>query len=416
MKKISRLIKSSLCLVLVVALVSGTVPALGQDISTWRFVRALRADMQYSPVFGGSDISDSDTYFEINDFDVETDEYPSVVIDAGASYSIFPAPELDDTGGSSDISDEMECTLYPYECYDYEYTMDEPLDNNDELKDDDCIDDCPFVTDEMDNVPCENNYNDLDCVSDNDCAVDEDTPYNDIELEYGSTSSNDEDKACDEYYESDSNDLCDDDNLDDIEDELPGDIDNEVNPDTGSQFPGAGTIYEPFVLYTLYDLMYVRNAIYDGVLIQNVPAHTAAYVLGNNIYASDDFSFFGIGTADFPFMGQFDGAGFYIMLDIFAPWQDYIGLFGHTSGAVIQNLVLMGSVEGASNVGAVVGHAQNSTRIVNVTSYAEVTAHAHFAGGIAGRLENSSIQNANVRGNVYGGGACRRDSWACAWP
>ena len=114
-----------------------------------------------------------------------------------------------------------------------------------------------------------------------------------------------------------------------------------------------------------------------------------------------------IGTNADPFTGKFDGMFHEIKNMTVASGNatDYAGLFGNTSGAEIANVGIRdANMSTLDYGGAVVGKADNSTRVFNV--YNEVTGTApaatkmigastsHEAGGLVGRLEASSLDNA----------------------
>ena len=80
-----------------------------------------------------------------------------------------------------------------------------------------------------------------------------------------------------------------------------------------------------------------------------------------------------IGTNTAVFSGFFDGNNKTLSGININKAGDYVGLFGYTSGATIQNLTISGAVKGSKYVGGVVGYALNTT-IYNVTNNATVTA------------------------------------------
>ena len=80
-----------------------------------------------------------------------------------------------------------------------------------------------------------------------------------------------------------------------------------------------------------------------------------------------------IGTNTAVFSGFFDGNNKTLSGIDIDKAGSYVGLFGYTSGATIQNLTISGSVKGSKYVGGVVGYALNTT-IYNVTNNATVTA------------------------------------------
>ncbi|UZE44661.1 filamentous hemagglutinin N-terminal domain-containing protein [Selenomonas sputigena] len=114
-----------------------------------------------------------------------------------------------------------------------------------------------------------------------------------------------------------------------------------------------------------------------------------------------------IGTNTDPFTGKFDGMFHEIknMTVASGDATDYAGLFGNASGAEIANVGIRdANLSTLDYGGAVVGKAENSTHIFNV--YNEVSsatpaatkeiggASPHEAGGLVGRLDASSLDNA----------------------
>lgn len=121
-----------------------------------------------------------------------------------------------------------------------------------------------------------------------------------------------------------------------------------------------------------------------------------------------------IGTPERPFKGVFDGGGHIIKNlrsdDIYGTAN--VGLFGCVEGASIGNLFLQNiSMSGTDNVGVVVGSGRNS-QLHDILIYDAVStsgetfycaqASAGSAGGLAGRLENSTVDNCYVYGKVRG--------------
>ena len=130
------------------------------------------------------------------------------------------------------------------------------------------------------------------------------------------------------------------------------------------------------------------------------------YALRNSIDATgtEQGGFTAIGfydnQLDNAFKGKFDGIDYNIFgLNIDGNTKDYVGLFGVTDGAVINNVTLVGgSISGGSDVGAIVGYANNTT-ISNVVNSASVTGEAEV-GGIVGTAINSTITNAVNTGKI----------------
>jgi filamentous hemagglutinin family protein len=140
------------------------------------------------------------------------------------------------------------------------------------------------------------------------------------------------------------------------------------------------------------------------------------YVLANNIDASGtkywngDAGFVPIGTYSVAFSGSFDGGGHTIDgLVINRPAEDYIGLFGHSTG-VISNVGLTGgSAAGWFYVGGLVGW--NTGTVTNSYSTRAVTGRTWIGGlvgGTGGTVKNSystgAVTGSSDSGNLYVGG------------
>ena len=165
------------------------------------------------------------------------------------------------------------------------------------------------------------------------------------------------------------------------------------------------------------------------------------YVLGADINAATTsgwnagLGFNPIGTQGNEFKGKFDGLNHTISnLNINRANQYYVGLFGATNNATIQNIGLIqanvrgswgvgaligeanstntsnafstGQVNGFRLVGGLVGFNQNQSNILSSYSNAQVTATNSFAGGLSGANENSSrIENSYATGAVQAQGS-----------
>ncbi|WP_180042336.1 MBG domain-containing protein [Acinetobacter sp. YH12218] len=135
---------------------------------------------------------------------------------------------------------------------------------------------------------------------------------------------------------------------------------------------------------------------------------TDNYVLGADIDATATSGwnagqgFSPIGTLVDEFKGKFDGLNHTISnLYINRPSQSYIGLFGYSNGATIQNVGIMGgSITGHSFVGGLVGRNYNNATIHSSYATAQVIANS-FAGGLTGANSSGSrIENSYATGDV----------------
>ena len=172
--------------------------------------------------------------------------------------------------------------------------------------------------------------------------------------------------------------------------------------------------------------VFAQITITNATELQNMNLDLAGdYVLGNDIDASSIPNFDPVGDFTTPFTGTFDGQGHTITgLTINRPGEDYVGLFGCASIAIIQNLHLVstsvtgndyvggimgsdfagnttncsnaGSVTGNGYVGGIVGDGNIVTNCHNASS---VTGHSEV-GGIAGR--GGSLTGCSNSGTIFG--------------
>lgn len=125
------------------------------------------------------------------------------------------------------------------------------------------------------------------------------------------------------------------------------------------------------------------------------------YALRNSIDGTQANDFTSIGNDTTAFTGKFDGIDYNIFnLDISG--ENNVGLFGKTDGATINNVTLVGgSITGTgSNVGAIVGSANNTT-LTNVVNSAAVSGVSNV-GGIVGSADGTTVENAINTGTIEG--------------
>lgn len=127
------------------------------------------------------------------------------------------------------------------------------------------------------------------------------------------------------------------------------------------------------------------------------------YALRNSIDGTQANNFTSIGNDTTAFTGKFDGID-YNIFNLNISGKDNVGLFGKTDGATISNVTLVGgSITGTgSNVGAIVGNANNTT-LTNVVNSAAVSGNSNV-GGIVGSATNSAIKDAINTGTINGSG------------
>ncbi len=121
--------------------------------------------------------------------------------------------------------------------------------------------------------------------------------------------------------------------------------------------------------------------------------------------------FVGIGTSTYPFAGTFDGGGHTVTLALSTSTSSgALGLFAYVNGAVIQNVVIAGTVKTVSNnngTGGLVGYVAGTggVTVENCINQANITG-ASYVGGLVGRSIAAAapvyISDSSNEGNVTG--------------
>ncbi len=170
---------------------------------------------------------------------------------------------------------------------------------------------------------------------------------------------------------------------------------------------GAGTQNNPFLITSVENLLWMSQT-----------ANQSAgryYQLKNSIDASSTSTwnngqgFSPIGTQAAMFRGIFNGNNYAITgLTIQRYTSNFVGFFGYCSQAILANLRLLDcNITGASDVGGLVGYADNCT-ISTVATSGMVTAYGNCAGGLAGEVYRSTVtyscSTASIVGNSGVGG------------
>lgn len=192
-----------------------------------------------------------------------------------------------------------------------------------------------------------------------------------------------------------------------------------------------GTAKEPLEINNEQDLVWIRDAInlgkgsFKGVDISN-GAPNIFFKLTKNLdlsvtYKNSSDFWTPFGTAEHPFMGNFDGDGKYVAnIEIVSennPYQ-HLGLFGYvqspeqTSGKAsitkIQNLSVYGTISTNNSqqfAGGIAGYAKNDVNFINCHSNVNLQGITHL-GGIVGFAEYSSggegfqIKNCTNNGKI----------------
>ena len=182
---------------------------------------------------------------------------------------------------------------------------------------------------------------------------------------------------------------------------ITSNVSAQVNwPPPSSNMLGNGTSGDPWQITTEYELEYLAIYVNAGNGSSTI---SVFYMLMNDLdYLNYTFksvlAWSPIGNNvgnDAIFKGNFDGNNKVISnLPIHRVSQDFIGLFGYIFGANIHNLgVETCDITGREFVGALVGHAENST-IENCYATGGVTG-TYPVGGLIGNIDNYTIIRKN---------------------
>lgn len=174
-----------------------------------------------------------------------------------------------------------------------------------------------------------------------------------------------------------------------------------------AQFSGSGTGTEsdPYLIYNQDQLAQVGNFLnQEGVVFELKKDLDLSTWIAEN---SPSQGWTPIGVESAPFKGVFKGNNHTISgVFINRPTIDYVGFFGSISGAAIRDVVFKATyITGKNRVGAFAGYAYNNSTINNVTitvtGNSGVTG-ASWVGGVAGRIESSTISNSSYTGKLNG--------------
>ena len=131
---------------------------------------------------------------------------------------------------------------------------------------------------------------------------------------------------------------------------------------------------------------------------------TDDYELGNNINCSGIANFEPVGGwgGAAAFTGTFDGKGYRITgLTVNRAADDYIGLFGETDGATIQNVTIEATITGDDNVGILAG-STNGGIFTDITVSGTVIGDTDVGGMLGETNDSEVITNCVSSGSVTG--------------
>ncbi|MBL7136328.1 MAG: T9SS type A sorting domain-containing protein [Candidatus Marinimicrobia bacterium] len=158
---------------------------------------------------------------------------------------------------------------------------------------------------------------------------------------------------------------------------------------------GDGTFGNPYQVSNATELNDVRNYL-SSHFIQTADIDISGYSNWDPI-----------GNSSTEFTGNYNGDGHNINgLTINRSTTDYIGLFGYTNGATIQNLgVTNVNITGDNYVGGLVGRINSSSTVSNCYSTGSVSGSRYYVGGLLGySYSSSTVSNCYSTSSVTGTG------------
>jgi filamentous hemagglutinin family protein len=171
---------------------------------------------------------------------------------------------------------------------------------------------------------------------------------------------------------------------------------------------GFGTEANPYTITNWTQLQNINNSNilnhnYYFSLQNNLDSSISGYTNLASNTANSDTGWTPIGNNSTKFTGNFDGLGHSINnLSINQVSLDYMGLFGSSYNAKIQNLDLLNiDIIGNNNVGGLIGYA-NNTEIKNVTVTGSIKGNFQYTGGLLGEAEGTDIYDTTVSGSIVG--------------
>ncbi len=159
---------------------------------------------------------------------------------------------------------------------------------------------------------------------------------------------------------------------------------------------GTGTQADPYQISTLCELRWLANtdSVWDKHFVQTANIN-ASDTKNWNVVGSDTLGFKPIANSTTKFTGAYNGQSYTIdSLFINRIKLNYIGLFGITYGATINNLGLTNvNIIGHAQVGALAGIVHTSSNINNCYSTGVVSGNFYDIAGLVGHNRYSTISN-----------------------
>lgn len=178
-------------------------------------------------------------------------------------------------------------------------------------------------------------------------------------------------------------------------------------------------------LYSVYDLAYFRDLVNSGenslnakvmnnINLENICSDNSghSWIPIGNYKASNEIGG-EVENLTGAYKGVFDGNNKDIQnLNIYEPALYRQAMFGSVQNGTIKNLNVFGNVYAYQGVGGICGYCINSN-IINCTNYVEITLVKNAGAGIVGANDKSTISRcinqASIHGNEVLGGICGRN-------
>ena len=176
---------------------------------------------------------------------------------------------------------------------------------------------------------------------------------------------------------------------------------------TGEGFYGKGTEKNPYEIRNVNDLKLLAEKVNGGVTYKDKYFKQTA-----NIDLSNETNWTPIGgtVIEHPstweisvFKGNYDGDGYKITNLTTTEDSNHVGLFGKVEDATIQNCNITGNVNGYNYVGGIVGGVGVKTKILNCSFQGSVMGESDCVGGIVGETSaECEVSGCFARGKVEG--------------
>ena len=176
---------------------------------------------------------------------------------------------------------------------------------------------------------------------------------------------------------------------------------------TGEGFYGKGTAENPYEIRNVNDLKLLAEKVNSGETYTNKYFKQTA-----NIDLENEPNWTPIGgtVIEHPstweisvFKGNYDGDGYKITNLTTTEDSNHVGLFGKVEDATIQNCNITGNVNGYNYVGGIVGGVGVKTKILNCSFQGSVMGESDCVGGIVGETSaECEVSGCFARGKVEG--------------